>query len=129
MNNKGYTLIELLGTIAIIGILTYLAVAGVSKYVDKSKKETYANHEKTLKRATQNYMMDHLDSTGRIAASTLKDEGYLDNLEDPKSHTSCIPNTFVDVQASQAPNSFNTSYTYTICLKCANYESETCPSS
>ena len=129
MNNKGFTLMELLGTIAIIGILTYLAVAGVTRYIDKGKKETYANHEKTLKRAAQNYMMDHLDSTGRINASTLKNEGYLDNLEDPKGHTSCIADTFVVVQANQAANSFNTSYTYTICLKCANYESETCPSS
>ena len=126
MNNKGFTLLELLATIAIIGILTTIAVFSITKYINKGKEETYANHEKTLKRAAQNYMADNLDHIGIINASELHTKGYLEDLKDPKSKNSCLNDSFVSFETSQEANSFNTSYTYTICLKCDTYQSSGC---
>lgn len=44
INKKGFTLIELLAVIVILGILMLIAIPSVTKYIDKSKKETYINN-------------------------------------------------------------------------------------
>lgn len=42
-NKKGFTLIEVLSVIIIIGILMLIAVPAVSKYIDRSNKASYAS--------------------------------------------------------------------------------------
>lgn len=42
-NKKGFTLIEVLSVIIIIGILMIIAVPAVSKYIDRSNKASYAS--------------------------------------------------------------------------------------
>lgn len=44
MNKRGFTLIELLAVIVILGILMLIAIPSVTKYIDKSKKETYIDN-------------------------------------------------------------------------------------
>lgn len=43
MNKKAFTLVELLAVIVILGILTAIIVPQVSKYIESSKKSTYAD--------------------------------------------------------------------------------------
>lgn len=42
-NKKGFTLIELLAVIIILGVLMATAVVGVTRYIQDSRKSTYAN--------------------------------------------------------------------------------------
>lgn len=48
MNNKGFTLVELLATLAILAVLMLLAVPNVIGVVNKSKNKTYVEGAKKL---------------------------------------------------------------------------------
>lgn len=41
MNKKGFTLVELLGVIVILGIVLTIAIPAVSNYIDKTKREGF----------------------------------------------------------------------------------------
>lgn len=45
-NNKGFTLIELLAVIVIMGVLMMVAIPQVTKYIENSKKDAYAETSK-----------------------------------------------------------------------------------
>ena len=42
-NSKGFTLIELLAVIVILGVLMITAIPAVTKYINNSKKDTFAD--------------------------------------------------------------------------------------
>lgn len=42
MNNKGFTLVELLGTMVILGICLTIAIPAATRYIDKSKRESFS---------------------------------------------------------------------------------------
>lgn len=97
MNKHGFTLVELLATIVIIGILSTVAVVGTTKYLEYTRNKTYDSYVETLENATKNYLEDNtseipeVGSTKVITATTLYDAGYLENIMDPnKKSVSCI---------------------------------------
>ena len=48
MKKKGFTLVELLAVIIILGVLMLIAIPSVTNYINNSRKETYANTGKEL---------------------------------------------------------------------------------
>ena len=91
-NNKGFTLIEILGAIVILGIISTIAVPAVYKYVTKSKDFSYENMYKTVYDAVKNYRLDTNDDSvkGFSAPTYTKADinnfielNYLDPLIDP----------------------------------------------
>ena len=42
-NNKGFTLIEVLAVIVLLGIIMSVAIVAISGYVEESKLKTYVN--------------------------------------------------------------------------------------
>lgn len=59
MNNKGFTLTELLVTIAIMGIITGLAFPSIRKLQEENKSEEFKAYEKVLVNASKVYMDSH----------------------------------------------------------------------
>ncbi|MBP3800377.1 MAG: prepilin-type N-terminal cleavage/methylation domain-containing protein, partial [Bacilli bacterium] len=55
LNKKGITLVELMAAIAIVGILSGIAIMSVTKYQEKTRKDVYKNHETNLKDGVINY--------------------------------------------------------------------------
>lgn len=86
--NKGFSLVELLATITIIGILTSVAIVGVSKYTSKAKDDSFKYLQEAIFNASEEYVMDHkwnlvLPSKPIIEIYTLYDEGYIENIKSP----------------------------------------------
>ena len=92
MNNKGFSMIELLGVIVIIGILAGLAIPAVTKYIGKTRDRAYDNiYESAYSAAQEKYMHD-LENAERIDYEIVKDlynQGYMDEPIDPSNKGLC----------------------------------------
>lgn len=153
MNKKGFTLVELLGAISILSILMGIAVAAVTKYQIKARNSVYQTHEKNLKAAAKNYLLDNqgeipeFNSTKTIKATQLIDDNYIERLNDPVSkEKDCNDETYVvvtnkgDITSDnesvssyyddngdlKRSNTTNLDLEYKVCLKCSDYISDGC---
>ncbi len=66
LNNKGFTLIELLAVIVILGILMLVAIPQVTKYIEQSRRDTFADTARAyVNSARYMYLNDEIeDSSG-----------------------------------------------------------------
>ncbi|MBP3840621.1 MAG: type II secretion system protein [Bacilli bacterium] len=154
MNKKGFTLIELLGAISILSILMGVAISAVTKYQIKARNSVYATHEKNIKSAALNYLLDNQgeipnkNNSVKIDASRLIENQYLERLNDPVSkELDCNEKTYVIVKNNSEIENGNTSMSdyydekgnliksntknldleYKVCLICSDYKSPSCP--
>jgi len=153
MNKKGFTLIELLGAISILSIITGIAVAAVTKYQIKARNSVYQTHEKNLKSAALNYLLDNQgeipskNNKIKINASKLINNQYMERLNDPVSkQLDCNAETYVEVTNKSDIENYSTNISdyydengnliksntknldleYKVCLKCSDYVSPGC---
>ena len=54
--NKGFTMVELLAAITILGIIMMIAVPNVLSIIDKNKKRTYVEDAKKIQSLAETYM-------------------------------------------------------------------------
>ena len=132
-NRKGFTLLELLAVIIILGILMGLAYMGVSRYIRSSNDALYEDYEKNISTGATNYLIDHTGSlplegqTIRIDASKLICEGYIKSLEDPKvDGATCNLESYAIVTRKEDSDNGNMDIEYKACLKCGDYTSSDC---
>lgn len=102
MNNKGYTLIELLGTLILLGIIVAVTTVSVTKYLNNAKSDSYNHTVLSINEAAELYVTDNSQlfpelevptSTFDITLQQLVDNDYLnDNIVDPRDN-SVIPLT------------------------------------
>ena len=130
MNKKGFTLVELITTITIIGILSAVAIPMVNKYFLSTKDKTYDTYVTTLYNAARSYLekntifiptsKDEPDLV--ITADTLLKEGYIDELIDPsKKQEKCsYTNSKVVVHNNLKSDEIksNPDLNYTVTLDC-----------
>lgn len=128
-NNKGFTLIEILAAVVILGIISTIAVPAVYKYVTKTKDFSYENMYKTVYDAVKNYRIDTNDvSANGITAPTYTkadinnfvELNYLDPLIDPvdKSKT-CSAEVYVTECRNSTDSTVLKDHEYTVKLSCS----------
>ena len=58
LNNKGFTMVEMLGAVAILAIVSGIAITSYTKYQEKVRKDAYEAMETSAFSAAQNYIQD-----------------------------------------------------------------------
>lgn len=121
-NSKGFTMIELLAALIIIGVLLLIAVPGVSTLMKGFRDNYYKELEKTLESSAQDFYNDNkiyrpdgeLKSSYTSIDSLIKKK-YVEKLVDYKSKTCSLKETDSYVIAIYKGNG---KYEYKACISC-----------
>ena len=127
-NRNGFSLIELIGVIVILGIISLIAITEVNRYIKNTKTEMYKTYEKNIETATKNKMINCINEKDnctipengdklKISIESLVEDGYTEKLQDPEQKGSfCTGYSEVTNSGASVPN-----LNYNVCLKCSKY--------
>ena len=125
-NNKGFSLVELLAAIVIMGILTGIGVVSVTYLINKTEKEYYKAQESEIIMAAKSYTQDNrsflpkrVGQKNQVYLKTLQDKKYIGEVID-RNKKICDPNqSYVQVYRYSKND-----YSYVVNLVCDGYTSE-----
>ena len=112
MNKKGFTIVELLVTVALLAIISTISVISITSFVNKSKENNYEILKKTILEASKEYVADNRygNIEPSITAQYLLDNHYITSgLTDPKTGKNIDLNSVIITITYQ-----NKNYTYEI---------------
>lgn len=100
----GFTLVELICVIVIIGLLITMSIIAVTKTINKSKVDSKLAQEKILIKACESYIDDNKDKAPKaigdsvnIDLKVLNDKHYLTEDVKNSNNESCMDNSYVRV--------------------------------
>ena len=129
INRQGFTLIEIITTVIILGVIMTVAVIAVNRYIERAKDSTYNSYVNNIEVAAENHMIDCVSGKSdcdipesgyskKIPLDSLIEAGYSEKLKDPnKEGAFCSGYVLVENQGASIPD-----LKYKGCLKCSNYE-------
>ena len=122
LTQKGFTLIEIIGAVTIIGILSTVSIISVTRYQERTKQQAYAAMEKSAFDAAQAYLQKEgsiFTGSKTITIETLVNKGYLQALKDPTGDSNCAGEVVVTRTKGNSQVLDNYKYVVKInCLKC-----------
>lgn len=118
-NNKGFTLVELLGTIVIIAIIAVIGLYAYTRYLDNAKTQAYDTLAKSAANAAGEYAMDHMESNS-VSIEELVEGEYLENNFDPAAQSQVCGGR-VDIQHYKNYDGIDTEE-YDVTLCCSGYQ-------
>jgi prepilin-type N-terminal cleavage/methylation domain-containing protein len=102
MNKRGFTLIELIAVIVILGVLLSITTMSVTSYLNETKEKSFESLVESVETSAQMYIADHsndfpelntVGSTFDIELADLVNNNYIsDHVQDPRTNDS-IPLT------------------------------------
>ena len=102
---KGFTLVELLATIIILGLLVTIAYVSVTSILDRGNDSYYESQENMLVLAGREYFADHrselpkeIGDTSTVTLETLIKEKYIDPIKDKDENVCDEKNSGVTAQ-------------------------------
>ena len=123
-NSKGFTLVELLAVIAILGIIMIVAIPGVTMLINRSKSDSRDSMEKTLEMAARSYASGNSQALPKVVgestlikAKDLKKTNFLKEDLVDYDKNSCMDDSVVRIYKYA-----NNGYTYTPYLYCEGDE-------
>lgn len=140
LNKKGFSLVELLAVIIILGIISGIAIGGTSIYMENTRKKAYEAMELTLFNGAQNYIIDKgvlvpecepagaaiTDCTNGLILTSDKLilYGYVKELEDPASKSNVQCTGQVKVTRKKGTSKQLDQYHYRVHLECNGYAND-----
>ena len=93
MKNKGFTLAELLGVIAILGIIALITAPAINRSLSEGREDLYETQIKQLEKGAEDYYAEHLsempqdiNSSSCKTIDELQKNGYLPlDIKNPKT--------------------------------------------
>lgn len=123
-NKKGFTLVELICVIVILGLLITIAVLAISNMVEKSKKSSTLMQERIINKACESYIQENRDKAPKVIGESvnislkeLKNAKYLNDDIYDANKDSCMKDSFVLVYKRT-----NTDFSYLPYLYCGDEE-------
>lgn len=93
MNNKGFTLIEILAVLVVISMITAVVLRSIHSTLSVSKEEAYKLMKNNIVSVSYQYIEEcdkgliscdfSFETQNRFPASVLKDSGYFKDLKSP----------------------------------------------
>lgn len=125
-NNKGFSMIELLAVVVIIGILAGLAVIAYGRHLENARRNAFENMATTLYESTKSYFLTSgilpaVGDTAEILATDLLDAGYIETLTSPRNDRDNCNDSVIYVDRSMdSADGFNMTLRYRVEVICAN---------
>ena len=133
LNNKGFTLIEILAVMVILGILIAFMYPNVTKMIAKNREDNVIKIKESIRNAAKIYISDHryeisvdldtnlitkiddiITSDGKILVSYLEKEGDIKtdadcNIYNPQDKSKCLDkdNSYIVVTYNSSKKDFN----------------------
>ena len=124
LKKDGFSLVELLAVIVILGILTAIGIGVTTSLTDKARQTGMDSYKSTITMSAQTYLQNNknlvpkvVGETKKIPVKELRTANYLtEDIKNSKGE-SCMENSYVRVYKLS-----NTEYTYTTYLYCGDDE-------
>ena len=107
MNNKGFTLMEILGVITLLALISLVVIMATTKPLKESKETLYQTQLEEIKSAAEMWRTDNIElipNTGyySITLKTLQDNGYIKKeIIDPRTEKKINENTIIKVKMNE----------------------------
>ena len=122
ISNKGFTLIEILGAIVILGILMGIGVISYTRYRRQAVETSYNLIKKNAVSAAENYFMDNV-SEETVELHELVEKSYLDTVNDPEKKNKTCDGTVTIIDKNISDGNSLQKNTYKVYLKCEKHTS------
>lgn len=111
INKKGFTMVELLATIVLVGILSVIAISSVNGIIGKTKNEKSTQEKNTAIMAAKSYIQINKERAPKlngeivkITFAELKDAKYLTEDIVNSKGASCMNNSYVEIEKVRDDN-------------------------
>lgn len=137
IKRNGFTLVELMGVITILGIILLIAIPAVTRFLGNSKDLYLDQTIENIETATQEYLIDHPEGIPiyksqsniytEIPINLLVQERYIEAINNPDTKEVCSEDSFVYVlnkgynTQENDIQGVNSKLDYDICLNCGTY--------
>ncbi len=112
MKNKGFTLIELIGTIVILSLILLIITPAITNSLKKGMDNADEQTKESIVMAARNWASDNKDKLPTIVnLNKLQEEGYIDDNIKLPSTTKNINSACVEIKLKDQAT--KTAYTYT----------------
>ncbi len=123
-NNKGFSLVELLATIVIIGILAGVGIVSYNAIRAGINEDFYENQKENISLAAQTYLQANtskrpanVGNTTIIYLSELIDQNYIDPVKDPHDVNCIAEQTKITITRQE-----NNNLIFDVTLVCQSYK-------
>lgn len=120
----GFTMIELLAVLVILGIIMIIAIPAVVSYMQGARTDYYEKLEDSITTIGQEYFSDHRSlmpkENGQIYSINIKDlvsQGYTSEIVDSDGNDTCAGNVYVKRLATA-------DFEYHACISCGSTDSK-----